>query len=61
MSPAINSDKIILWVTGTARDTAGTISPTQGQPALVVVYTKSGAIAGYTADLASGNPYSQVP
>jgi prepilin-type N-terminal cleavage/methylation domain-containing protein len=61
MPPAINSDKIILWVTGTARDTAGVISPTQGQPALVVVYTKSGAIAGYTADLASGNPYSQVP
>lgn len=61
MSPAINSDKIILWVTGTARDKSGVISPTQGQPALVVIYTKSGAIAGYNADVASGNPYSQVP
>lgn len=61
-----NPDKIILWVTGTVRDAAGNISPTQGQPALVVVYPKSGLIAGYSANVGDLDKqkktyYGQVP
>ena len=51
-----------LWVTGTQKDSSGNVDPRQGQPALVVINSRGGFIAGYTADITpSGNPYSQVP
>lgn len=62
MQPVANVDKIILWVTGVQRGTSGTINPLQGQPTLIVVNTRTGAVSGYPANVAAGgNPYSVVP
>lgn len=62
MFPAPNSDKIILWVTGTQRDANGNLNPLQGQPSLVVINSRTGFISAYAADISTGgNPYSKVP
>jgi len=60
----INGDKIALWITGTRRNNIPNppIDPMQGQPTIVVIATRTGAIGGFPADKTpSGNPYSQVP
>jgi len=62
MFPSPNSDKIILWVTGTQRDATGKLNPLQGQPSLVVINARTGFISAHTADIGTGsNPYSKVP
>ena len=45
--PAVNNDKIVLWVTGIQRAADGTFSPIQGQPNFVVVNSRTGFISGY--------------
>ena len=60
----INGDKIALWITGTRRNNSTTlpIDPMQGQPTIVVIATRTGAIGAFPADKTpGGNPYSQVP
>ncbi|MEI7684131.1 MAG: prepilin-type N-terminal cleavage/methylation domain-containing protein [Planctomycetota bacterium] len=60
----INGDKIALWITGTRRNNSTTlpIDPMQGQPTIVVIATRTGAIGAFPADMTpGGNPYSQVP
>lgn len=59
--PSPNYDKIVLWVTATNRNSTGAVNPLQGQPNCVVVNSRTGFIAGYTIDIGSGNPYSQIP
>lgn len=47
--------RFIFWV----RDT-GYTSPLDGNPTLIVVYSRSGLVAAYEVDTLSGNPFSKV-
>lgn len=53
LGPAANSGKIILWV----RDTNETSASGPDQ-SLITIYPRTGLIASYQVDTASGNPYS---